>query len=223
MYFKHDGLDLEGNQYRRKISLSFQGGWRPLYSSKLSTSNSCDATDENLYWLLLFSSVSWSRKICYMGYFHSTLARPAHKSKYRPIIKRDQRITLAESHQHFNQHSVITFFLIYIYIWKCTKMKSNIFFIYTHACTHTRTHTHAHIDIYICKKSRSNTTRAGQVLKYYSLIPLVKVSCRAHNPQKERGWLVVWVLWHIKPYRSFNAKFCLYIHIYSTKDFKTNT
>ena len=36
------------------------------------------------------------------------------------------------------------------------------------------------------------------------------------------GWLVVWVLWHINPCRSFNAKFCLYIHTYSTKDFKTN-
>ena len=36
------------------------------------------------------------------------------------------------------------------------------------------------------------------------------------------GWLVVWVLWHINICRSFNAKFCLYIHTYSTKDFKTN-
>ena len=35
-------------------------------------------------------------------------------------------------------------------------------------------------------------------------------------------WLVVWVLWHIKLCRSFNAKFCLYMHTYSTKDFKTN-
>ena len=35
-------------------------------------------------------------------------------------------------------------------------------------------------------------------------------------------WLVVWVLWHLKLCRSFNAKFCLYIHTYSTKDFKTN-
>ena len=33
-------------------------------------------------------------------------------------------------------------------------------------------------------------------------------------------WLVVWVLWHINLCRSFNAKFCLYIHTYSTKDFK---
>ena len=36
------------------------------------------------------------------------------------------------------------------------------------------------------------------------------------------GWLVVWVLWHINLCSSFNAKFCLYIHTYSTKDFKTN-
>ena len=34
--------------------------------------------------------------------------------------------------------------------------------------------------------------------------------------------LVVWVLWHINLCGSFNAKFCLYIHTYSTKDFKTN-
>ena len=34
--------------------------------------------------------------------------------------------------------------------------------------------------------------------------------------------LIVWVLWHINPCRSFNAKFCQYIHTYSTKDFKTN-
>ena len=34
--------------------------------------------------------------------------------------------------------------------------------------------------------------------------------------------MVVWVLWHINLCRSFNAKFCLYIHTYSTKDFKTN-
>ena len=34
--------------------------------------------------------------------------------------------------------------------------------------------------------------------------------------------LVVWVLWHISLCRSFNAKFCLYIHTYSTKDFKRN-
>ena len=44
----------------------------------------------------------------------------------------------------------------------------------------------------------------------------------------EGNWLqrseiiVGWVLWHINPCRSFNAKFCLYIHTYSTKDFKTN-
>ena len=36
------------------------------------------------------------------------------------------------------------------------------------------------------------------------------------------GWLVIWVLWHINLCWSFNAKFCLYIHTYSTKDFKTN-
>ena len=36
------------------------------------------------------------------------------------------------------------------------------------------------------------------------------------------GWLVGWVLWHINLYRSFNTKFRLYIHTYSTKDFKTN-
>ena len=34
--------------------------------------------------------------------------------------------------------------------------------------------------------------------------------------------VAVWVLWHINPCRSFNAIFCLYIHTYSTKDFKTN-
>ena len=33
---------------------------------------------------------------------------------------------------------------------------------------------------------------------------------------------VVWVLWHINLCWSFNAKFCLYIHTYLTKDFKTN-
>ena len=36
------------------------------------------------------------------------------------------------------------------------------------------------------------------------------------------GWMVVWVLCHIKLGWSFNAKFCLYIHTYSAKDFKTN-
>ena len=36
------------------------------------------------------------------------------------------------------------------------------------------------------------------------------------------GWLVGWILWHINFCRSFNSKFCLYIHTYSTKDFKTN-
>ena len=35
-------------------------------------------------------------------------------------------------------------------------------------------------------------------------------------------WLVIWILWHTNLCRSFNAKFCLYIHTYSTKDFKTN-
>ena len=38
-----------------------------------------------------------------------------------------------------------------------------------------------------------------------------------------RSWLVGWLFfWHINLCRSFNAKFCLYIHTYSTKDFKTN-
>ena len=41
------------------------------------------------------------------------------------------------------------------------------------------------------------------------------------DPPPQR-WLVVWVLWHINRGRSFNAKFCLYMHTYSTKDFKTN-
>ena len=34
-------------------------------------------------------------------------------------------------------------------------------------------------------------------------------------------WLIVWVLWHINLCKSVNAKFCLYIHTYSTKDIKT--
>ena len=35
------------------------------------------------------------------------------------------------------------------------------------------------------------------------------------------GWLVGF-LWHINLCGSFNARFCLYIHTYSIKDFKTN-
>ena len=72
--------------------------------------------------------------------------------------------------------------------------------------------------------SRKQHPTKHQLYSHLLLIPLTTQIRRGRHVGHcmQSGWLVGWIFWHINQSRSFNAKFCLYIHTYSTKDFKTN-